>query len=125
MLTIQGLNSQNTKITSVVFVAKEIVGESHYGFKYDFNITIEDSENFDIERFCKDNIQSIIKGRVADVAVINSILKDLNNDEYYIDKNPKGLRMGSSTKDFDAVELEVFLKEEKLLKMKLLYYSPL
>ncbi|MDO6737687.1 hypothetical protein [Wenyingzhuangia sp. 2_MG-2023] len=125
MLTIQGLNSQNTKITSVVFVAKEIVGESHYGFKYDFNITIEDSENFDIERFCKDNIQSIIKGRVADVAVINSILKDLNNDEYYIDKNPKGLRMGSSTKDFDAVELEVFLKEEKLLKMELLYYSPL
>lgn len=112
-------------ITSITFTNGEIIGDNHYGFKYDFTINIDNSKNLDILNFCKANFATILKNRVTDVKVIESILKKLDNGEIDIDETPKTLRIGSSTEDFDTVSVEIYLKKNNLLKMDLKYYSPL
>jgi hypothetical protein len=112
-------------ITSVTFTSGEIIGASHYGFKYDFTINIDNSNNLDILSFCKANMTTILNNRVSDVQVIQSILNKLNKGEVDIDLTPKGLRIVTSTESFDTIEAEIFLKENNLLKMNLNYYSPL
>jgi hypothetical protein len=112
-------------ITSITFTSGEIIGDNHYGFEYDFTINIDNSNNLDILSFCKANLYTILNNRVADVQVIQSIIDELNNGEINIDKDPKGLRLVTSTEYFDAVGVEIYLKENNLVKMNLKYYSPL
>jgi len=116
-----------TSITSIDFTKSEIRGESHYGFKYDFDIHIDSSTNLDILKFCRTNFPSILNGRVTEKVIIDEILKNLNNDNNVrIDQSPKGLRLfGAATELFDSVELEIFLKESNLLKLDLKFYNPL
>ena len=112
-------------ITSITFTSGEIIGGNDYGFEYDFTINIDNSNNLDILSFCKANLNTILNNRVADAQVIQSILNELNNGKVDIDKNPTGLRLGTSTERFDTVEVEIYLKENNLLKMNLSYYYPL
>lgn len=112
-------------ITSVTFTSGEIIGGNDYGFEYDFTINIDNSNNLDILSFCKANLTTILNNRVTDVQVIQSILNKLNKGEVDIDVTPKGLRLGTSTEIFDTVEVEIYLKENNLLKMDLKYYRPL
>lgn len=116
-----------TSITSIDFDKSEIIGENHYGFKYDFDIHINSSSNLDILKFCRTNFPSILNGRVTEKIIIDEVLKNLNNDDNVrIDQTPKGLRLlGAATEYFDAVEVEIFLKEPNLLKLDLKFYSPL
>lgn len=119
------ITNNNPIVTSVTFVSEEIIGDNHYGFKYDFTINIDNSNNLDILNFCKLNLASILNNRVTDIKVIQSIINQLDNDKADIDENPKGLRLVTSTENFDTVEVEIYLKENNLLKMDLKYYSPL
>ena len=112
-------------ITSISFTQGEIIGENHYGFKYDFNINVDTSSNINILDFCKNNFSYILNDRVADAAVISSILRAINDEDVMIDETPVGLRMVTSTSDFDAVSLNIFVEGNQLIKMELKYYSPL
>jgi hypothetical protein len=118
---------KNTNITSINFTKSEIIGESHYGFRYEFDIRIDSSNNLDILNFCETNFSVIFNGRVDNIDVVNAILEGLNNnDNVRIDESPKGLRLlGTATELFDSVEVEIYLKEDKLLYLDLKYYSPL
>lgn len=112
-------------ITSIAFTSGEIIGGNNYGFEYTFTINIDNSNNLDILSFCKANLTTILNNRVTDVQVIQSILNELNNGKVDIDETPKGLRLVTSTEYFDTVSVEIYLKENNLLKMDLKYYSPL
>lgn len=115
----------NPTITSISFTTNEIVGANHYGFNYDFNINLNNSNNLNILTFCKANFSTILNGRVTDNEVITSVIQKLNSGEVDIDENPKGLRMGTSTEYFDSIEVEIYLENNNLLKMNLKFYSPL
>ncbi len=123
--TKSSIATNNPIVTSVTFVSEEIIGDNHYGFKYDFTINIDNSNNFDILNFCKLNLASILNNRVTDIKVIENIISQLNRDKADVDENPKSLRLVTSTENFDTVEVEIYLKENNLLKMDLKYYSPL
>jgi hypothetical protein len=123
--TIESRALINPTITSITFTNGEIIGANHFGYKYDFSINITSSNNLDILSFCKENFSTILNGRVTDNEVITSIMNKLNNGEVDIDENPQGLRLGASTQSFDTIEVEIFLKEDNLLKIDLKYYSPL
>ena len=112
-------------ITSIIFTNEEIIGGNDYGFAYDFTINIDNSTNIDILSFCKTNLNTILNNRVTDVQVIRSIIIELNNGNVDIDENPAGLRLGASTERFDTVSVEIYLKENNILKMNLSYYYPL
>jgi hypothetical protein len=117
----------NPSITSINFTKSEIIGENHYGFGYVFNIGIDTSNNLDLLSFCRANFTTILNNRVDNLDVKNAILQSLNNnDNIRIDESPKGLRLlGATTELFDSIEVEIYLKEDKLLYMDLKYYSPL
>lgn len=113
------------KISSIIFTSTEIKGGNEYGFEYDFTIKIDNSVNLDILRFCKANFSQILNKRVKDLQVIQSILNEVNSGNADIDKNPTGLRLGASTVRFDTIDVEIYLKENNVLKMNVKYYYPL
>lgn len=130
-IEIEGINKtkalliKDPIITSITFTNVEIVGDNHYGFKYDFTIIIDNSNNINLLNFCNLNLANILNNRVTDSQVIQSILNKLETNEVELDENPKGLRLSASTEYFDSVEFEIHLKENNLLKIDIKYYSPL
>jgi len=115
-------NEFAASITSIDFKKSEIRGENHYGFKYIFNIGISTSSNLDILSFSKSNFPTILKDRVDDKDVIDSIIKGLNGSDVDIDKNPIGLRLVTDNKNFDSIEVETYVENNKSLYMEILYY---
>jgi len=119
---------KSTKVESVSFTDSKIASELHFGHKYEFNIEINTSENLDILKFCKENFHEILKDKIENKEVVINIIKELESEKKEgidIDKDPTGLRLGTATKTFDTVEVEIYLKEQNLLFLDLKYYTPL
>ncbi|WP_010182714.1 hypothetical protein [Aquimarina agarilytica] len=116
---------QSIKIESIKSKHNEIKSELHFGDNYDFEIKIDNSKNLDILAFCKQNFHVILDDKIKDKDVLKSVYKKLETNEIDIEKDPVGLRLGTSTKLYDSVEIEIYLTTSNILQMNLKYYTPL
>ncbi|WP_010183072.1 hypothetical protein [Aquimarina agarilytica] len=115
----------STKIISVDSSHKEIASELHYGENFDFEIKVDKTNNLKLLKFCRTNIKNILDNKISDINVKNAIIESFDKEKVMYDEDPKGLRIVTSTEDYDSVSLRIYIYDNNIIKMNLKYYMPL